>query len=216
MSVAISTRSLSLLLVLLLLSSLAGCVAPEPMLGTTDVTENPQQAEAPERMTIVAATAGRSVDGGAIVDVVEAANGAPTLLIWVAAGCSGCHDWTEALRTMRANGTFDENLSVVSVHRYPSFEDTDDVVARYGTVNSSTEATWPLLLPDEDAVVVDATTGQPSTTSLVEAFGNPVTPTLQVLDGAGHLVWESRTYWANASVLSEVEGLMHGLLEVDA
>ena len=186
------------------------------MLGTTDVTENPQQAEAPERMTIVAETAGRAVDGGATIDVVEAADGAPTLLIWVAAGCSGCHDWTEALRTMRANGTFDANLSVVSVHRYPSFEDTDDVVARYGTVNSSTEATWPLLLPDEDAFVVNAANGQLSTTSLVEAFGNPVTPTLQVLDGNGYLVWESRTYWANASVLNEVEGLMHGLLEVDA
>ena len=205
-----------LTLVLLCGATLSGCVAPEPMLGTTDVTENPQQAEAPERMTIVAETAGRAVDGGATIDVVEAADGAPTLLIWVAAGCSGCHDWTEALRTMRANGTFDANLSVVSVHRYPSFEDTKDVVARYGTVNSSTEATWPLLLPDEDAFVVNAANGQLSTTSLVEAFGNPVTPTLQVLDGNGYLVWESRTYWANASVLNEVEGLMHGLLEVDA
>jgi hypothetical protein len=197
-------------------AALSGCVAPEPMLGTTDVTDKPQQTESPERMTIVANTAGRTLDGGATMDVVEAANGEPTLLIWVAAGCNGCHDWTQALRTMRANGTFDANLSVVSVHRYPSFEDPEDVVARYGTVNSSTEATWPLLLPDEDAVAVDAATGQPSTTSLVEAFGNPVTPTLQVLDGEGRLVWESRTYWANASVLNEVEGLMHGLLEVDA
>ena len=204
------------LAVLMVSTCLAGCVAPEPMLGATDETDNPQQVEAPERMTIVADTAGRAIDGGATIDVVAAAQGQPTLLLWVAAGCSGCHDWTEELRTMRANGTFDANLSVVSVHRYPSFEDPEDVIARYGTVNTSTEATWPLLLPDEDAVVVDAATGRPTDTTLVEAFDNPVTPTLQVLDGQGHLVWESRTYWANEDVLLEVEQFMHGLLGVTA
>ena len=87
-------RALSLAM-LMLACSLAGCVAPEPMLGEPMEPTTPNN-ETPERMTIVATTAGRSVDEAPTLDVVASANGNATLLIWVAAGCSGCHDWTEA------------------------------------------------------------------------------------------------------------------------
>jgi hypothetical protein len=36
-----------------------------------------------------------------------------------------------------------------------------------------------------------------------EAYGNPGTPTLQVIDQAGALVWQSKTYWANETLLGE-------------
>ena len=102
--------------------------------------------ETPERMTIVAPTAGRSVDESPVLNVVASADGNATLLIWVAAGCSGCHDWTEMIATAREEGNYTD-LRVVSVHRYPSFEDADEVIDRYGTANTSTEATWPLCCP---------------------------------------------------------------------
>ena len=202
------------LVVLLLITSLAGCVAPEPMLGEVSEPATPSD-ETPERMTIVAPTAGRNVDESAVLDVVASADGNATLLIWVAAGCSGCHDWTEMIANAREEGNYTD-LRVVSVHRYPSFEDKDEVTARYGTANTSTEATWPLLLPNEGDTVVDADTGEATSVDLVDAFQGPVTPTLQVLDGEGHLVWTSKTYWSNASVLEDAATLMRSLNEAMA
>jgi hypothetical protein len=107
-------------------------------------------------------------------------------------------------------------LRVVSVHRYPSFEDADEVIDRYGTANTSTEATWPLLLPSDGDTVVNADTGEATSVDLVDAFQGPVTPTLQVLDGEGHLVWTSKTYWSNASVLEDAATLMRSLNEAVA
>ncbi|MBV18916.1 MAG: hypothetical protein CMA56_03520 [Euryarchaeota archaeon] len=199
---------------LLMTTTLAGCVTPEPMLGEPTEPTTPSDAT-PERMTIVAPTAGRSVDEGDILDVVASANGNATLLIWVAAGCSGCHDWTEMVATAREEGNYTD-LRVVSVHRYPSFEDADEVIDRYGTVNTSTEATWPLLLPNDGDTVVNADTGEATAVDLVDAFQGPVTPTLQVLDGEGHLVWTSKTYWSNDSVLEDAAALMRSLNEASA
>lgn len=202
------------LAMLLMTTTLAGCVTPEPMLGEPTEPTTPSDAT-PERMTIVAPTAGRSVDEGDILDVVASANGNATLLIWVAAGCSGCHDWTEMVATAREEGNYTD-LRVVSVHRYPSFEDADEVIDRYGTVNTSTEATWPLLLPNDGDTVVNADTGEATAVDLVDAFQGPVTPTLQVLDGEGHLVWTSKTYWSNDSVLEDAAALMRSLNEASA
>ena len=202
------------LAVLLLTVSLAGCVAPEPMLGEMSEPTTPSET-APERMTIVAPTAGRSVDEAPTLDVVASAEGNATLLIWVAAGCSGCHDWTEMIATAREEGNYTD-LRVVSVHRYPSFEDAEQVIDRYGTANTSTEATWPLLLPSDGDTVVNADTGEATSVDLVDAFQGPVTPTLQVLDGEGHLVWTSKIYWSNASVLEDAATLMRSLNEASA
>lgn len=203
-----------LLGLLMLTVGLAGCVSPEPMLGEISEPATPSDT-VPEQMTIVASTAGRSVDEGPTLDVVASANGNATLLIWVAAGCSGCHDWTETVANARAEGNYTD-LRVVSVHRYPSFEDKDEVKDRYATTNTSTEATWPLLLPNDGDTVVNAATGEITSVDLVDAFEGPVTPTLQILDGEGHLVWTSKTYWANASVLEDAATLMRSLNEATA
>ena len=105
---------------------------------------------------------------------------------------------------------------VGSVHRYPSFEDVDEVIDRYGTANTGTEATWPLLLPNDGDTVVNVDTGEATSVDLVDAFEGPVTPTLQVLDGEGHLVWTSKTYWADVSVLDDAATLMRSLNEASA
>ena len=43
---------------------------------------------------------------------------------------------------------------------------------------------------------------------LYRGFNQPVTPTLQVLDGTGRLVWSSSTYWVNQTVLMEALNIM--------
>ena len=43
---------------------------------------------------------------------------------------------------------------------------------------------------------------------LYRAFQQPVTPTLQILDDDGRLVWTSKTYWANSTVLTEALNIM--------
>jgi hypothetical protein len=43
---------------------------------------------------------------------------------------------------------------------------------------------------------------------LFTAFGDPVTPTLQVIDSEGGIAWTSSKYWANTSVLEEALNIM--------
>jgi len=65
-----------------------------------------------------------------------------------------------------------------------------------------------LLLPDETTTVIDVETGRMTNVSLYRAFEEPVTPTLQVVDEEGRLVWTSKTYWANSTVLAEALNIM--------
>ena len=65
------------------------------------------------------------------------------------------------------------------------------------------------LLPPASTNVIDLDTGRMTDVELYRAFQNPVTPTLQVLDGDGRLVWTSKTYWANATVLEEALSIMN-------
>ena len=55
----------------------------------------------------------------------------PVLMLWVAAGCSGCHDWTAMLKEELENGNISNTTNIVSVHRYPSFESSQAVAERY-------------------------------------------------------------------------------------
>jgi hypothetical protein len=79
---------------------------------------------------------------------------------------------------------------------------------RYTDNNSSTYTPWPLLLPSQSTTVIDAESGEMTDVGLYRAFEMPVTPTLQVLDSEGRLVWTSKTYWANATVLEEALNIM--------
>ena len=65
-----------------------------------------------------------------------------------------------------------------------------------------------MLVPDERTTVINASSGRMTNVSIYEAFERPVTPTLQVLDGDGRLVWTSKTYWADTDVLAEALTVM--------
>jgi len=210
--VEIRTRQVSamqhaakLMSVLVLLLLTAGCTAApvEEALDEEEAVLSP----VPQRLSFTAPTFDRAVDNGAQHDLRTAFDG-PVLMLWVAAGCSGCHDWTAMLQQELEAGNISNTTNIVSVHRYPAFESTNDVRERYTTNNTSTYTPWPLLLPSESTNVIDVETGRMTDVNLYRAFQNPVTPTLQVLDSEGRLVWTSKTYWANTTVLEEALNIM--------
>ena len=199
-------RAKQIVSLMVLLMMLAGCTAA-PMEEAADTEEEAVLSPVPERLSFVAPTFDRDVDNGATHDLRNSFDG-PVLMLWVAAGCAGCHDWTAMLNEELQAGNVSNTTNIVSVHRYPSFESMDDVRERYTDNNSSTYTPWPLLLPSQSTTVIDAESGKMTDVGLYRAFEMPVTPTLQVLDGEGRLVWTSKTYWANATVLEEALNIM--------
>lgn len=199
-----TSRTFLSLMVLLLL--LGGCTAA-PMEETMETEEETVLSPVPSRLSFTAPTFDRDADGGAHHDLRTSFDG-PVLMLWVAAGCSGCHDWTAMLNEELETGNISNTTNIVSVHRYPAFESSSDVRERYTNNSTSTYTPWPLLLPAESTTVIDVETGRMTDVQLYRAFENPVTPTLQVLDSDGRLAWTSKTYWANASVLEEALNIM--------
>ena len=199
-------RAKQIVSLMVLLMMLAGCTAA-PMEEAADTEEEAVLSPVPERLSFVAPTFDRDVDNGATHDLRNSFDG-PVLMLWVAAGCAGCHDWTAMLNEELQAGNVSNTTNIVSVHRYPSFESMDDVRERYTDNNSSTYTPWPVLLPSQSTTVIDAESGEMTDVGLYRAFEMPVTPTLQVLDSEGRLVWTSKTYWANATVLEEALNIM--------
>lgn len=199
-------RAKQIVSLMVLLMMLAGCTAA-PMEEAADTEEEAVLSPVPERLSFVAPTFDRDVDNGATHDLRNSFDG-PVLMLWVAAGCAGCHDWTAMLNEELQAGNVSNTTNIVSVHRYPSFESMDDVRERYTDNNSSTYTPWPLLLPSQSTTVIDAESGEMTDVGLYRAFEMPVTPTLQVLDSEGRLVWTSKTYWANSTVLEEALNIM--------
>ncbi|MBL6744121.1 MAG: hypothetical protein ISP83_07065 [Candidatus Poseidonia sp.] len=197
-----NTQTLVALTVCLML---AGCTTP-PIAET--VAEEESIVLTPENLSFSAPTLDRDVDGGERHDLRNSFDG-PVLMLWVAAGCSGCHDWTSLIKEEMVAGNISNSTNIISVHRYASFESPDDVAKRYGDNNSSEYTPWPILLPDENTKVIDASTGRMTEVGLYTAFQDPVTPTLQVIDDSGRLVWTSRTYWSNSTVLQEALNIMN-------
>ena len=168
---------------MVLLTMLAGCTsAPAEDNTNSGYAEEGAPSPVPERLSFSAPTFDRDVDNGAQHDLRHSFDG-PVLLLWVAAGCSGCHDWTAMLSEELEAG----NIS---------------------NTTTSTHTPWPLLLPPESTSVIDVETGRMTDVGLYRAFQNPVTPTLQILDQEGRLVWTSKTYWANTTVLEEALNIM--------
>jgi hypothetical protein len=186
---------------------LAGCTSA-PVSESEEAAPNPILTPVPAALSFSAPTLDRDVDQGPVHDLRASFDG-PVLLLWVAAGCSGCHDWTGLLAEELEAGNISNTTNIVSVHRYASFESRDSVAERYGKNSSATYTPWPLLLPDESTTVIDASTGRMTDVGLYRAFQQPVTPTLQVIDEAGRLVWTSKTYWANTTVLTEALNIMN-------
>ena len=183
----------ALLSIMILLS---GCTAPVEL----NDSSNP-----PLQLTFTAETLDRSEDAGAEFSLKEALQSKPVLVLWIAAGCSGCHDWTEMIREAIDNESVNQSsLNVISLHRWAEIESSDQVMEVFGTKdNNSYYTPWPIVLPKENDKILDFDTGMPTEFSVYEGFNNPGTPTVQLIGQDGIKMWQSKSYWANFSMLQE-------------
>ena len=191
-------RGLSVIAVLMLLL-IPGCTTPPS--AEEEVTE--EEFTVPERLNLVADTAGREIDRGDKMNLLEDAAGKNTLILWVSTGCSGCHDWTEMISGEMRNGNISNDTRIVTIHRYPSFESRDEVIETYASENSSTDSLWPVLLTYDGQPAIDVDKGEETEYDFAKAFENPVTPSFTILDGDGNTIWKNKEYWADNSVLED-------------
>ena len=181
-----------------------GCVEPNNM---EDVASD--ESLIPERLNLVAETAGRDVDRGNSMDILEDASGSNTLILWVSTGCSGCHDWTEMIAEKMSSGNLSNDTRIITVHRYPSFETKEDVIDVYANENSSTNSLWPVLLPYDGQKAIDVSSGKNTELDYQDAFENPATPSFTIIDGDGYTIWKNKRYWANETTLDDALNILN-------
>jgi len=187
-----------------LLLVIPGCTAPATIEEVTiDESNEEDGIVVPERLNIIANTAGRDIDRGASMDLLADANGESTLILWVSTGCSGCHDWTEMIANEMRSGNISNDTRIVTIHRYPSFESREEVIETYASNNSSTDSLWPVLVPDNRQPAIDVDRNQETDYDYTQAFESPSTPSFTILDGSGKTIWKNREYWSNHDVLEE-------------
>jgi len=187
------------LVFIFLVSSLSGCIAQDQSIVKEEIIES----SVPERISFTSPIMG---DENNSKDLNEYVSNNSVLLIWVAANCKGCHDWTDVFAEEVNNGNISNN-SILSIHRYAAFESPSSIENVYGK-NATNPVSWPLLLPTENTQLFDLDTGLESEYSIYDAFGNPSTPTLQIMDSTGKLTWTSKTYWATEELVEEIKGLL--------
>ena len=190
------------IILILLTSMLCGCVSQEQEIIVDD------SISAPERMSFTAPLM-FSDSNNTELTLDEYISDNPVLLIWVAAGCMGCHSWTDIITEEVNNGNI-SNSSLLSIHRYPSFESNSYVEEVYGNhENATNPVSWPLVLPPEDTAVIDLDSGLESQLSFYDSFGYPSTPTLQIMDNLGKIIWTSKTYWPTVEILDEIKDIIN-------
>jgi len=186
---------------IIVVGSLSGCVEEK-----SEMIESEEIAPAPERISFSSPIMGDDSNNTAL-DLQEYVSEGPVLLIWVAAGCRGCHSWTDIISDEVESGNI-SNSSVLSIHRYSSFESPSYVEEAYGN-NSSNPVSWTLALPQENTPIINLDTGQESQYSIYDSFGNPSTPTLQIMDETGKLIWSSMTYWPTSEIVDEIKNILN-------
>ncbi len=187
-------RILTILVVSVIL--LAGCTAP---------LNEIQSSEPPLQLDFTAETLDRAEDGGSQFVLKDSLATGPVLVLWIAAGCSGCHDWTELIRESVDNGSLNgSTVNIVSIHRWAEIESSSRVMEVFGhQENNSNYSPWPIIIPKETDMIVDFDTGMKTQYTVVEGFNNPGTPTVQLIGQDGIKMWQSKSYWANFSMLQE-------------
>ena len=197
-------RMVKLVLVFSILM-IPGCVAPqaEPVQESDEDANGSDEITIPERLNLIADTAGRDIDRSPRMDILEDAGGYNTMILWVSSGCSGCHDWTEMIAEEMRSGNISNETRIVTVHRYPSFESRQEVIDVYATENTSTESLWPVLLPVKNQPAIDVEKDNETEFDYATAFESPPTPSFTIIDGEGKTIWKNKEYWYDESVLEE-------------
>ena len=175
-------RRVHLVSLLILLTCLSGCVSKEV------VEQNPENRQ----YSFTATTLDSNASVEAEFNLRERVQLNPMILFWVSTGCHGCHDWTDEFRSTIENESLNIS-SIVSIHRYADFESEQKLDDVYGTHNNSSHPSpWTVAIPTQNTPVSDFNTGMiVDGSSIYEAFNDPVTPTIQVVNRNGEIVWTS-------------------------
>ena len=194
-------RNSTFLAVSVILMFLSGCVQSNSLVDNGD--EDLEQI--PFELTFSADTLDRAEDTDKRFDLKDELSNGPVMLLWIGAGCTGCHDWTDMIRQKMLNGELDgSNYTIVSVHRWGEFESTDELHEVFGNAEQSDHYTpWKIVTPSQSTEAYDFNSEKSTGASIYSAYGNPGTPTLQVIAPNGVLAWQSKTYWANETVFDD-------------
>lgn len=188
--------SVSLIILIFLIP---GCIETKSVIGD-------EREEIPLRLAFKADTLDRAEDQGPTFDLKEELKDGPVLMLWVGSSCFGCHDWTNMIRESLENGTLNEStLSIVSVHRWSNLEGAEEVMNAFGEdTNDSSYTPWRIVMANEQTPALEYFSGDDTGFNVYEAYGNPSTPTLQLIGDNGIKMWQSKNYWANSTILQEI------------
>ena len=184
---------------IILIFLIPGCIETQSVIGD-------EREEIPLRLAFKADTLDRAEDQGPTFDLKEELKDGPVLMLWVGSSCFGCHDWTNMIRESLENGTLNEStLSIVSVHRWSNLEGAEEVMNAFGEdTNDSSYTPWRIVMANEQTPALEYFSGDDTGFNVYEAYGNPSTPTLQLIGDNGIKMWQSKNYWANSTILQEV------------
>ncbi len=184
---------------IILILLIPGCIE------TQSVIEDKQE-EIPLRLTFKAETLDRAEDQGLMFDLKEELKDGPVLILWVGSSCFGCHEWTNMIRESLENGSLNEStLSIVSVHGWSGIEGSEEVMNAFGLDNNESSYTpWKIVMGKKNTPALDYFSERDTGYGLYEAYGNPSTPTLQLIGDNGIKMWQSKNYWANSTILDEI------------
>ena len=184
---------------IILIFLIPGCIETQSVIGD-------KREEIPLRLAFKAETLDRAEDQGPTFDLKEELKDGPVLMLWVGSSCFGCHDWTNMIRESLENGTLNEStLSIVSVHRWSNLEGAEEVMNAFGEdTNDSSYTPWRIVMANEQTPALEYFSGDDTGFNVYEAYGNPSTPTLQLIGDNGIKMWQSKNYWANSTILQEI------------
>ena len=188
-----------LVFILVLAFALPGCIDSESVVG-------PNNDEIPLRLNFEAQTLDRVEDNGSSFELKKELESSPVLLLWVGSSCFGCHDWTNLIRDSLENGSLNQStLSIVSVHRWSNLEGAEEVMDAFGEDrNDSSYTPWKIVMANEQTPALEFFSDEKTGYNVYEAYGNPSTPTLQLIGDNGIKMWQSKNYWANTTILQEI------------
>ncbi len=183
-------------------------------LGWSETMEaSPDVQEEPLRIVFESPTLDRSEDLGDKISLENQLQTSPVLLMWVSPHCGGCHNWT---RNIIDEGHYDRwddssDLQLLTIHRYIDFEDSESMMEVYGNQSSSEYTPWPILVPDTNSKAIDLDSGMILSESISEAFDNPPTPSLFLIDQQAEIVWKAESYYYDELEIQEINEIIEEL-----
>ncbi|MEC9174414.1 MAG: hypothetical protein VX804_05035 [Candidatus Thermoplasmatota archaeon] len=171
--------------------------------------------EEPLRIVFESPTLDRSEDLGATVKLDEQLRTSPVLLFWVSPHCGGCHNWTQNIidEGHYARWNDSNELQLLSIHRYIEFEDSESMMEVYGNQSSSEYTPWPILVPDTNSRAIDLDSGMILSESISEAFDNPPTPSLFLINQEAEIIWKAESYYYDELEIQEIDNILEQQLE---